>query len=47
VAQNGGRELSSPNASSLFFCEFSFLKVLVIAKRRLQDAECKKILEKL
>jgi hypothetical protein len=33
------REISSPNASSLFFCEFSSVKVLVLAERRLQDAE--------
>jgi hypothetical protein len=35
----GDREISSPNASSLLFCEFSFVKVLVLAKRRLQDTE--------
>jgi hypothetical protein len=37
--QSGGREVSPPNESSLLFCEFYFIKVLVMAKRRLQDAE--------
>jgi hypothetical protein len=32
-------EKSSQSASNLLFCEFSFLKVLVMATRRLQDAK--------
>jgi hypothetical protein len=35
----GERVVSFPNASRLLFCEFSFVQVLVLAKRRLQDAE--------
>jgi hypothetical protein len=37
--QNGRKEISSANVSSVLFCEFYFLKVLVMAKRRLQDTE--------
>jgi hypothetical protein len=35
----GDRKTSSPNANSLFFCEFSSIKMLVLAKRILQDAK--------
>jgi hypothetical protein len=35
----GDTEISSPNASNLLFCEFSFVSVLVLAKRKLQDDE--------
>jgi hypothetical protein len=35
----GNKEMNSPNANRLFFGEFSSVKVLVLAERRLQDAE--------
>jgi hypothetical protein len=33
----GEREKTSPNARGLLFCEFSLVKVLALAERKLQN----------